>query len=79
LIVRNRPNVITLPTEWPFSGSPVVFFGWKVAHAAFGVPASGAPFTGFLIGCIPEITTSQSTPANGILSPGFRTVCFAFA
>jgi hypothetical protein len=31
------------------------------------------------MGCIADMTTSQSTPANGILSPGFSTVRFALA
>jgi hypothetical protein len=45
------------------------------AQAGFGMPP---PFSGVLITCLAEVTTSTSTGPNGILSPGFTTVCLVF-
>src|SRR5262245_1332222 len=73
-IVRNFPKVITLPTEYPLSGSEVVFLGSKPVQLAFAFPAPGAPASGVLITCVADATMRQSTPAKGTLSPGLTLV-----
>src|ERR1017187_7447768 len=75
LTVRNLPYVITTPTDIVLSGSTRDSSrGAKPAQAGLGLPppASGVFSTWPL-----DVTTATVTLSNGILSPGFATVCLA--
>ena len=73
-IARNWPNVATVPSDWAFSGSVVMSFGVNCAHAGFALPPPGS---GVFSTLPADVTTRQSKPVMGILSPGLTTMCFA--
>ncbi len=73
---RNLPKVNEVATDWVSSGIAFAFMTLEVAQNGFGLPA---PASGVRMGCPPDITTRVATPAKGIVSPAFTTVCVPFA